>query len=135
MYMIIPFGCYTRIINRWMIRRVQVMHNGQESHEEQKFELLKDESDVIATFNITEIREVQKMFEYWQDPYKAKVEPPPESLKMKVGDQVRKKKGSQWEGKIVGSYSAHLTPIGWVVQSNSHWGSCQIYPEEALELI
>ncbi len=133
--MIIPFGCYMRIIQPWSIRRVQTMYDGREGLGEQKFELLKNESEVIASFDITEIRKVQEVFEYWEDPYKAKVQPPPESLKMKIGDIVKKKKGSQWEGTIVGHYSTSMTPIGWVVQSNHHWGSCQIYPEDALEIV
>lgn len=54
---------------------------------------------------------------------------------MKLGDRVQKKKGSEWHGTIVGSYSTELTPIGWVVESEREKGSCQLYPESALELI
>lgn len=53
---------------------------------------------------------------------------------MKLGDHVRKIRGSEWQGIIVGSYSTSLTPVGWVVESESHKGSCQLYPEAALEL-
>lgn len=52
-----------------------------------------------------------------------------------VGDTVRKIKGSQWEGKIVGTYSTELTPEGYCVESSTHKGSVQIYPANALELV
>lgn len=48
---------------------------------------------------------------------------------------MRKIKGSEWEGWVVGTYSTKLTPEGYVVESSSHKGSCQIYPEAALEAI
>lgn len=54
---------------------------------------------------------------------------------MKLGDHVRKIKGSEWQGIIVGYYRTELTSHGWVVESEVHKGSCQIYPETALELI
>lgn len=54
---------------------------------------------------------------------------------MKLGDRVRKRKGSSWQGRIVGSYSTNLTPIGWAVESEREPGSVQIYPEAALELV
>jgi hypothetical protein len=53
----------------------------------------------------------------------------------RLGDKVRKIKGSEWEGKIVGFYSTELTPIGYAVESSSHPGSVQIYPEYALEKV
>ena len=49
------------------------------------------------------------------------------------GDLVRKTKGSQWHGNIVGFYSTSLTPIGYAVESATEKGSVQIYPEAALE--
>ena len=55
--------------------------------------------------------------------------------KFKVGDRVRKIKGSQWQGKIVGAYSTELTFDGYVVESEAHAGSCQIYPASALEIL
>lgn len=54
---------------------------------------------------------------------------------MQIGDRVRKKRGSSWQGIIVGSYSTMLTPVGWCVESEREPGSVQIYPEAALELL
>jgi hypothetical protein len=55
--------------------------------------------------------------------------------KFNVGDLVRKKSGSKWEGKVCGFYSTDLTLIGYCIESNHHSGSVQIYPESALELV
>jgi dihydrofolate reductase (trimethoprim resistance protein) len=55
------------------------------------------------------------------------------SVKFLVGDTVRKIKGSQWYGKVVGTYSTELTPEGYAVESFSEKGSVQIYPAAALE--
>lgn len=49
--------------------------------------------------------------------------------------RVRKKKGSAWQGRIVGFYSTSLTPIGYAVESEREIGSVQIYPQNALELV
>ena len=51
-----------------------------------------------------------------------------------LGDFVRKTKGAQWHGKIVGWYSTELTPEGYAVESFTEKGSVQIYPASALEL-
>ena len=51
------------------------------------------------------------------------------------GEKVRKKKGSEWEGNIVGHYSTELTPEGYAVESSTHKGSVQIYPAAALESV
>lgn len=51
------------------------------------------------------------------------------------GDTVRKKSGSEWQGKIVGFYSTNLTREGYAVESDTHKGSVQIYPVSALELL
>lgn len=51
------------------------------------------------------------------------------------GDTVRKSKGSQWSGKVVGFYSTDLTPEGYAVESATETGSVQIYPAAALELV
>lgn len=56
-------------------------------------------------------------------------------LKFVLGDTVRKIKGSQWNGKIVGFYSTELTPEGYAVESSTERGSVQIYPAAALELV
>lgn len=52
-----------------------------------------------------------------------------------LGERVRKKKGSEWQGKIVGLYMTELNPKGYAVESEAHAGSVQIYPEDALELV
>lgn len=53
----------------------------------------------------------------------------------KMGDRVRKTKGSQWQGQVVGVYSTDLTPEGYAVESEAHRGSVQIYPANALEAV
>ena len=55
-------------------------------------------------------------------------------MQFKIGDTVRKTKGSKWQGKIVGQYSTELTPNGYAVESDTETGSVQIYPASALEL-
>ena len=55
--------------------------------------------------------------------------------KFNRGDLVRKKSGSEWEGRVVGEYSTELTAEGYAVESSAHKGSVQIYPAAALELI
>lgn len=55
--------------------------------------------------------------------------------KFAIGERVRKTKGSEWQGIIVGWYSTKYTKNGYVVESEFHIGSCQIYPESALEKI
>lgn len=55
--------------------------------------------------------------------------------KFNIGDPVRKTKGSEWVGIVVGTYSTTLTPEGYCVESSVHRGSVQIYPASALELI
>ena len=52
--------------------------------------------------------------------------------KFYLGDTVRKSKGSQWHGTVVGFYSTDLTSIGYAVESATEKGSVQIYPEAAL---
>ncbi|NLS19849.1 hypothetical protein HGP16_25250 [Rhizobium sp. P40RR-XXII] len=52
----------------------------------------------------------------------------------RIGDRVRKIKGSSWQGKVVGFYSTKLTPDGYCVESEREPGSVQIYPESALEV-
>lgn len=53
--------------------------------------------------------------------------------KFQRGDLVQKKSGSQWSGRIVGEYATTLTPEGYAVESDTHAGSVQIYPAQALE--
>ena len=50
-----------------------------------------------------------------------------------IGDNVRKVRGSQWHGRVVGWYSTELTPEGYAVESDTERGSVQISPASALE--
>lgn len=59
----------------------------------------------------------------------------PSNPKFKIGDRVRKSKGSSWQGPIVGFYSTPLTPEGYNVMSEREVNSVQIYPASALELV
>jgi len=52
-----------------------------------------------------------------------------------LGDRLRKKSGSSWQGKVVGFYSTDFTPIGYAIESEREPGSVQIYPERALERV
>lgn len=61
--------------------------------------------------------------------------PVPKGAKFQRGDLVRKRSGSQWQGRVVGEYSTTLTPEGYAVESDAHAGSVQIYPAAALELV
>lgn len=54
--------------------------------------------------------------------------------KFKRGDKVRKIKGAQWSGIVVGEYSTTLTLEGYAVESSTEKGSVQIYPASALEI-
>lgn len=53
----------------------------------------------------------------------------------KLGDLVRKKSGSWWQGKIVGFYSTEQTPDGICVQLQEVNGPVQIYPAKAMEIV
>lgn len=55
--------------------------------------------------------------------------------KFQLGDLVKKVKGSEWNGIVVGFYSTGLTPRGYAIESYFYNGTVQIYPEAALELI
>lgn len=50
-----------------------------------------------------------------------------------IGERVRKRSGSWWEGTIVGFYSTRQTPFGYAVQLDRLNGPVQIYPGSALE--
>jgi hypothetical protein len=53
-----------------------------------------------------------------------------------IGDRVRKKSGSEWQGVVCGFYrNAHLGHHGCAVASERHLGAIQIYPDSALELV
>lgn len=51
--------------------------------------------------------------------------------RFRLGDLVRKTRGSSWTGRVVGFYSTKLTPIGYAVESLAERGSVQIDLAEA----
>lgn len=51
----------------------------------------------------------------------------------RIGTRVRKIRGSEWTGHVVGYYTTRLTNVGYCVESECHPGSVQIYPAAALE--
>ena len=59
--------------------------------------------------------------------------PIPSWAKWSIGQFVRKRKGSQWRGRIVGFYSTDNNPRGYAIESHYEENSVQIYPEAALE--
>lgn len=56
-----------------------------------------------------------------------------DDARWKLGDKVRKKRGSSWRGTVCGFYSTPHTPIGYCVDSAFEPGSVQVWPEAALE--
>ena len=52
-----------------------------------------------------------------------------------LGARVRKRKGSSWQGHVVGFYSTSLTPSGIAVESEREPGNVQIYPAVTFELV
>lgn len=58
---------------------------------------------------------------------------PETHTKFKMFDMVKKSKGAQWSGRVVGWYSTELTPEGYAVESNTEKNSVQIYPAFMLE--
>lgn len=57
----------------------------------------------------------------------------PDHFTFRIGDRVRKKRGSQWRGVVCGWYSTDLTPEGYAVMSLFEVGNVQVYPVTALE--
>jgi dihydrofolate reductase (trimethoprim resistance protein) len=57
----------------------------------------------------------------------------PEHFRFQMGDRLRKKRGSDWIGRVVGWYSTKLTPEGYAIESECHSGSVQVYPVHQLE--
>lgn len=55
--------------------------------------------------------------------------------KFRMGDLVKKSTGSEWEGRVVGTYSTEQTKEGYAVESSAHRNSVQIYPAKALEAV
>jgi hypothetical protein len=58
----------------------------------------------------------------------------PEGFEWDAGTLLKKKRGGQWHGKVVGFYSTSLTAEGYAVESTREPGSVQLYPKDALEL-
>lgn len=56
----------------------------------------------------------------------------PENFKYAMGDFLTKKSGSEWAGFVVGFYQTNQTAEGYAIESSTHRGSVQIYPETAL---
>jgi len=56
-------------------------------------------------------------------------------LPFPLGARVRKKSGSQWQGRVVGYYSASRTKNGIAVESEREIGNVQVYPAEAFEIV
>lgn len=78
----------------------------------------QDVADVLEA--VRRLREAG--FEFW-----------PTGGLFRLGDRVRKIRGSSWQGHVVGFYETGLTKIGYCVESEREPGSVQIYPEAALE--
>jgi dihydrofolate reductase (trimethoprim resistance protein) len=58
----------------------------------------------------------------------------PDNFTHDLGAVLKKKKGSEWIGKVVGFYSTEQTPEGYALESVFHKNTVQIYPIQALEL-
>lgn len=70
------------------------------------------------------------------DPFPVYAAPQPAAVTahtFQIGDFVRKRSGSWWEGRVVGFYSTDQTPDGVCVQLDKPMGPVQIYPVSALE--
>ena len=72
-----------------------------------------------------------KLVEY----YRARIAQTAPQGKFSTGDRVKKSTGSEWEGRVVGTYSTEQTKEGYAVESEAHKGSVQIYPAKALEAV
>lgn len=55
-----------------------------------------------------------------------------EGRTFQLGDMVRKRSGSWWEGRVVGFYSTEQTLDGVCVQMDKPMGPVQIYPASTL---
>jgi len=58
---------------------------------------------------------------------------PPPGARWRMGDYLRKVRGSLWRGRVVGFYSTENTPVGYAIESAREPGSVQVWPEAALE--
>lgn len=92
---------------------------------------------VIVDMSDEELDQLQKAA--LSGPNDVAIIPVPRSSESKsafsIGDLVRKKSGSWWEGRVVGFYSTEQTPDGVCVQLDKPMGPVQIYLASALELV
>lgn len=58
-----------RILEKWIIRTVKILHDEQEQIGLTRYQLMKNESEVRAEFDITELREVKELFAKYKDPF------------------------------------------------------------------
>lgn len=82
--------------------------------------------------------EIENAWDAWRARAMIAASPQPPAAQpgtFRIGQRVRKFKGSQWTGHVVGTYSTNLTPEGYAVESETEKGSVQIYPVGALESI
>jgi len=56
----------------------------------------------------------------------------PDNFKYDLGTILKKKSGSEWEGKVVGFYSTEQTPEGYALEATAYKNTVQIYPVQAL---
>jgi len=59
----------------------------------------------------------------------------PDNYQHDLGTRLRKKRGAEWQGKVVGFYQTELTKEGYAIESEREKGSVQIYPLSALEIV
>lgn len=59
----------------------------------------------------------------------------PAGFRWDFGQRLRKKRGSEWQGSVVGFYITDLTPEGYAIASEREINNVQIYPAAALEEI
>ena len=99
-------------------------HKPQPLTAAQAMEIVRDSHDCLDAIRRTEAAHGIK---------EGSATPQPKPAKFQIGEQVRKTKGSQWHGHVVGTYSTEYTPEGYAVESIHEKGSVQIYPAAALE--
>lgn len=57
---------------------------------------------------------------------------PPPGARWRMGDFLRKVRGSSWRGPVCGFYTTENTPVGYCIESAFEPGSVQCWPEAAL---
>ena len=123
-----------------VVKPRSVAPQGTELHFPQQAvsDVLRETNEFLATCGIAK---VELGGEYFPTPPVSPMVPDLQALpglgwKFALGDRLRKRSGSWWEGKVVGFYSTTQTPRGYAVQlqTRDDNGPVQIYPESALEL-